>query len=344
MAAPSRADDLALAQRNIGARLTEQPFCFDFFQAVRLLERLLPDRKTVGRFQHPATEVARFAANPSLIFPASEIQSLTWREGKPPLMAVNFMGLIGPLGVLPLYYTELVTERLYARDTTLRDFLDLFHHRLISLFYQAWEKYRFPIAYERGEAGRFSQILLALIGLATPALQERQSIPDDSFVFYAGLLAQHPRSATALRQILTDYFDVPVEIEQFVGGWYQIDPETQCRMEGNRSYSDQLAVGAVVGDEVWAPQSRLRIKLGPLSLKQYLDFLPTGTAYAPLQAIARFFSGDEPDFEVQLILKREEAPSCELGAEGDATPRLGWVSWAKTKPMYGDPADTVLRL
>ena len=132
--------------------------------------------------------------------------------------------------MLPHGYTELVVERLRQKDTALRDFLDLFHHRIISLFYQAWEKYRFMIAYERGERDRFSHHLLDLVGLGTPGLQDRQDIADDSLIYYSGLLSLNTRSAAALEQILTDYFEVPVEVEQFVGAWYPLDAENQCHI------------------------------------------------------------------------------------------------------------------
>jgi hypothetical protein len=82
-----------------------------------------------------------------------------------------------------LYYTELLRERLRARDQTAASFFDLFNHRIISLFYQAWEKYRFPIAYERGDRDPFSHHLLDLIGLGTQGLENRQPLPDDSLIF-----------------------------------------------------------------------------------------------------------------------------------------------------------------
>ena len=344
MAAESGASNLAVAPNNIEAQLEREPFCFEFFQAVRLLSRLLSDRQAVGRFHHPGTEVVRFSAHPTLSFPASEIQAFAWREDQPPHMSVNFMGLTGPVGVLPLYYTELVMERLRARDTSLRDFLDIFNHRSIALFYQAWEKYRFPIAYERGEPDRFSQLLLSALGLGTRGLEKRQEVADESLMFYGGLVAQQPRSAVALERLLGDYFDVPVEVEQFVGAWYRLDEDTQTRMQDVEDISEQLGGGAVIGDEVWDLQSRVRLKVGPLPLDRYLDFLPSGTAHAPLKAITRFFSGDEVDFEVQLILKREAVPPCALGAEGEDAPRLGWVTWVKSAPMCQDPSDTILHL
>lgn len=345
MAAESRAVDLAIEERKLHSRLMEEPFTFDFFQAVRLLEKLARERVQVGGFAPPSSEVVRFSAHPATTFPASQIQALEAPEqGKPPRMAVNFMGLIGPQGLLPLYYTQLVMERLRVRDTALRDFLDVFNHRAISLFYQAWERYRFTIHYERGRQDRLSQYLLDLIGLGTAALQNRQAVPDHSLIYYAGLLGQRPRSAQALRQLLEDYFDVPVEIVQFAGAWFRLDRSSQCRFEGRRSDSERLGFGTVVGDEIWDEQSRVRIKLGPLPLQRYQDFLPTGTAFQPLRALTRFYSGLEVDFEVQLVLKREEAPPCELGSEGETAPLLGWLTWAKTAPLNRDPGDTVLQL
>jgi type VI secretion system protein ImpH len=331
-------------QQDIERVLGEEPYRFEFFQAVRLLERVLRDRVAPGRFVNPQTEAVRFAVHNTNAFPASQIQSLAWREGRPPLMVVNFMGLTGPEGVLPLYYTQFVAERVRARDTALRDFLDIFNHRMISLFYQAWERYRFTVQYERGEGDRLSHYLLDLIGLGTKGLGHRQTVPDDSLVYYAGLLGQRPRSAQALRQLIEDYFDVPAEVVQFAGAWYRLDVPTQCRLDATATESEQLAVGAVVGDEIWDLQSRVRVRLGPLALDQYRDFLPTGTAYAPLQALVRFFAGNEFDFEVQLVLKREQVPGCELGRGDQTAPRLGWLTWAKSAPMGRDPGDTVLEL
>jgi type VI secretion system protein ImpH len=344
VATTSRPGDPGVGESRIEELLREEPYRFEFFQAVRLLERITARREPVGRFVNPANEVVRFAAHPSIQFPASQIQELQWSGEGPPRMSVTFMGLTGPLGVLPLAYTQLVRERVQQRDTTLRDFLDIFNHRIISLFYQAWEKYRFPIAYERREQDRFSFYLLALIGLGTRGLQNRQAVHDESLLYYVGLLAQRPRSALALQLVLSDYFDAPVEIEQFAGAWHRLDRETQSCLEQGNSYSEQLGIGTVVGDEVWDQQSGVRIKLGPLRLSQYLDFLPNGTAYEPLRALVRFFSGTEFDFEVQLILKREEVPRCELGSEGEASPQLGWVTWMKSAPFPRDPCDAVLKL
>jgi len=346
MATTGRASDtpITTVAADVAARLREEPFCFEFFQAVRLLERMQPDRMAVGRFARPVEEVVQFRAHPTLAFPASEIQSLQEGKNGQRAMSVNFMGLTGASGTLPLYYTELIVSRVLARDHTLRDFFDLFNHRIISLFYRAWQKYRFQFRPERTEYDAFSHYLLDIIGLGTGGLQDRQAMADESLLYYSGLLGQQPRSATALRLLVSDYFQAPVEVEQFVGAWYRLDEDAQCCLEQGPADSRQLGLGAVVGDEIWEPQARVRIVIGPLPLSRYLDFLPTGTAFEPLRAITRLFSGDEIDFELQLILDRHETPRCELGAEGDSAPLLGFLSWAKSQPINRDPADTILQL
>jgi type VI secretion system protein ImpH len=344
MAAACGPENSALIVSEVAEKLRTTPWNFEFFQAVRLLERLHPDREPVGMFSVPTSEAVRFRAHASTVFPASEIQSLQDSDGERADMEVNFMGLFGPLGVLPLYYTELIAERARVRDTALIDFLDIFNHRLISLFYRAWEKYRFPIAYARGDLDQVGRRLLDFIGLGTPGLQRRQKVADDALIYYSGLLSQQPRCAANLENLLADYFEVQVEVEQFVGAWYKLDESTQFCMVNATDVSEQLGFGAVVGDEVWDTQGRVRLRIGPLRISRYLEFLPSGAAYGPLRAITEFYAGNEIDFEVQLILDRRDVPVLELGAEGDAGPRLGWITWARTRTMHRDPGETILLL
>ncbi len=344
MASPVRTESLDVARSQMGERLRDHPYAFNFFQAVRLLARCQPGRAAVGEFAPPSEEIVRFCANPSLAFPASQIQALAWKDGLQPRMTVNFMGLVGPLGVLPNYYTEYVAERASARDTAARDFFDLFHHRMISLFYRAWETRHFAAGYERQE-DRLAQIVLDLIGNGTAGLQRRSPVSDSTLIFYAGLLTLDPRSAVALESLLADYFDVEVEVVQFVGVWRPLSSQDQCCLEQGDEDSCSLGRGAVAGDEIWDQQSRVRIRLGPLGAARYREFLPTGAAYEPLRALTRSFCGNEIEFEAQLILKREEAPACELGRETGAAPQLGWFTWIRSQPHFDrDPEDAVLLL
>jgi type VI secretion system protein ImpH len=327
--------------------LFKKPFEIGFFQAVRLLRRWLPTRLPVGRFSPPAREAARFIAHPSLAFPASEIQELTLpSDDSPATMKVNFMGLSSPQGVLPTPYTELIIERAQKKDNALRDFLDLFNHRLISFFYRAWEKHHFFVSYELGEPDSVSPLMMSLLGLGTEGLAKRQLVPDQALIFYSGLLTQKPRSAQNLKQLLTDYFRVKVEIEQFVGTWVPLRKIDQTVLDESESSMQRLGFGAIVGDEVWDQQSTVRVRLGPLTREQYLSFLPReqSQAYRDLKSLLKFWANNELDFEVQLILQGKQTPGFDLDTDNDKNGELllGWTTWINNRPMERDPSEATL--
>lgn len=331
------------ARRALEALFTDDPNSVEFFQAVRLLERMYPDRAPVGEFAPPASEVARFTVPPSISFPASEIQSLSIAGDAPSRMAVNFLGLTGPLGVLPYSYTLYVADRARARDTAMRDFLDIFHHRMVSLFYRAWEKYRFTVAHERARRDPLAAHVADLVGLGTRGLQDRLQVRDESLFFYSGLLASHRRSAVGLEQLVSDYFGVPATVEQFVGEWYPLGLGDQCALDDAApTPSATLGRGAVVGDEVWDPQAHVRLRLGPLTRARYDEFLPGGDALARLRELVRLYADDQFDVELQLVLRADEVPRCTLGA--DAALPLGWATWMRTTASPRDADDTVFSL
>jgi len=219
-------------------RLFREPFRFDFFQAVRLLDsRARRQDETrrqwpVGHDSSPVQEIVRFRAPPSLSFPAASVVNLVSSDGEgaqpaPPEMTVPFLGLTGPSGVLPQHYTSLLIERCHVKhkDYALKEYFDLFHHRLVSLFYRAWEKYHFQFAFERvqlekpGEDDDFTFALYSLVGLSTDGLRRRMAFDDEAVIFYGGYFAHFPRNAISLKCMLGDYWEVPVAVQQFRGQW-----------------------------------------------------------------------------------------------------------------------------
>jgi type VI secretion system protein ImpH len=334
------------ADPSVAEALLEEGYRFDFFEAVRVLERVFPHRHAVGRDANPTQEVVRFRSRLSLAFPPSAIHELTEVEGgdRPVEMTVAFMGLTGPLGVLPRHYTELLLERTRRKDNTLRDFLDLFNHRVISLFYRTWEKYRFPIAYERAVAQQhddddFSLNIFDLIGMGTKGMRGRLEVGDEALLFYAGLLGQRPHSASALTGILHDFFEIPVEVRQFIGQWLHLSKENRTSLGGEANNS--LGVNTIAGSRVWDQQARFRLCLGPLTFREFSRFLPASSTFRLLVQFARYIAGQECDFDVQLILKADEVPKSQLGAMGERAPRLGWTTWLKTKDFTHDAEDAV---
>jgi type VI secretion system protein ImpH len=341
---PTLADAAPLPLQEVEQFLRDRPGRFDFFQAVRLLLRISTGRKPVGYFVDPGDEAVRFGAEASIAFPPNTINQVQW-EGELARMTVTFMGLTGPAGVLPRCYSAFVADRIREKDGSLAGFLDLFNHRLISLFYRAWEKHRFGVVYEREGTDRVSKYLSCLIGMGTSGLENRLGIPDQRTFFYTGLFSLQTRSAIALEQLLADYFALPVEVEQFIGVWRPLDAGDQCLLDGEESVAAQLGVAAVAGDAVWDQQSRIRLKLGPLRAEQYLSFLPSGGAFGPLRELVRFFCGPELEVEAQLILEQSDVPQCDLGKDDPAGPRLGWFTWMRSGEAFDrSPGDTVLLL
>jgi type VI secretion system protein ImpH len=318
--------------------LFKEAYRFDFFQAVRLLELLHPERLPIGRRASPRNEVVRFRSHLTLAFPASAIQVIEPPdEGSPARLTAAFLGLTGPSGVLPRHYTELLLERSRHKDFAFRDFLDIFNHRLLSLFHRAWEKYRFHVEYERSigrddERDGFSDHLFDLVGMGTKGLRGRVRFGDEALLLYSGLLGQHPRSADALQQILSDYFQKPIAVIQFVGQWLEITEENRTRLGAN----NELGVSAVAGTRVWDQQAKFALRVGPLSYAEFERFLPQGDAFQPLVEFTRYCSGQEFDFDVQLVLKAPEVPWCRLGSA-----ELGFNSWLKTREFVSD-ADQVV--
>jgi type VI secretion system protein ImpH len=353
-------------------RLFEEGYAFDFFQAVRLLEKADPERRPVGRGGPARAEVVRFRAHLSLNFPPSaiyEVQRPT-RELPVPVMTVTFMGLTGPSGVMPRHYTELLLR--LDRDVkgperwALRDWLDLFNHRLVSLFYRAWEKYRFYIPYERGEYIRadpdpFTHALFSAIGLGMRPLRNRLAVStatevdgqrrermlakldDFSLLYYGGFLAHRPRCAVILEALLRDYYQMPVEVRQFQGQWLRLDEANQSRLGDGGN--NQAGVNLVAGDRVWDVQNKIRIRMGPLRYTQFNQFLPDRSpvpqrkAFFLLAHLVRLYVGPELDFDVQLVLLAREVPGCRLGAGGGA--QLGWNTWCLSRVRRQDAEDAV---
>lgn len=325
--------------REIRRLLDDEPFRVQFFQAVRLLQRIEKPRKPVGYFVTPQGETIRFVSRTSLEFPASEIHQTRRLETGQLEMMVEFMGLNAAISVMPAPYTELLIARARDKDYALEEFFNLFNHRMISFMYRGWEKYRFFIEYERTGEDRLSEKLFDILGMGTDGLLRRGGISDRAYLNYVGLLGRHVRSASSLEQLLEDYFGVPAKVQQFAGAWRKLGREDQTWMTGAGGPNERLGVGTIAGDEVWDHHGRIRISLGPMSFEKYRSLLPGQSAYYELAAWLRFYSSGSYETEVHLILAREDVPFCELGSTGKAPPQLGFISWLRTQPLDRDPGD-----
>jgi type VI secretion system protein ImpH len=307
--------------------LKEEFYTFSFFKAVDLLEKLYSDRKPLGQTQDPRQEAVRFSVAPGFSFAPSDIAGFSAATKDDPCsMNVAFMGLIGPSGVLPHWCNELVAERKRKKDHSIRAFFDIFHHRLISLFYLAWKKHQFPVTYLPGSRDKLSGYMLSLAGLGTAGLRGRIGLPEESLSFYSGLLSRQTPAAVSIESAVAYYAGTSVSVDQFVERMIPLSPEDQTSIGAANA---RLGEDTVCGSFVWDCQTKFRVNLGPMSLDEFLRFLPSGDLLRPIFSFVRYMVGIEYEFDVRVLLKREEVPPCILGAETPA-PRLGWSIWIKS--------------
>jgi type VI secretion system protein ImpH len=320
---------MASAQRKSGpplkSRLFDEFYRFSFYKAVDLLEAFSPERKGLGETLDPEQEAVRFAVKPGFSFPPSDISNLKQSEsGKAAKMEVRFLGLIGPSGVLPHWYNELAVERVRSRDSTLVDFLDIFHHRLITLFYLAWKRTNLPANYLSGGKDRLSWYLLSLIGLGTEGMRGRIGLPEESLIFCSGLLGRQVPSVAAVQAAVRYMSGADVELQQFIERIVPLDPE-DCTQLG--AANALLGESAVCGSFAYECQSKFRVELGPVGYEQFVRFLPSGDLLKPIFALIRYMVGIEYEFEIGVTLRAREVPGCRLGDTSPGAPRLGWSTW-----------------
>ncbi len=303
---------------------------------------------SVGEGAEPSKEAVRFSSLIHLAFPATDIASIKDRKGDndPYEMKVNFMGLSGALGPLPLPFADLVFQRSTQKDFGLRDFLDIFNHRLISIFYRIRKRHRFGMGVRSPEQDNAARYLYSLIGIGNPRLHGRLALPDRSLLSHAGLFAKEHRTMAGLEAILRHHFGVPIRGIALVGRFYPIDPANQTAI-GAKGKNRRLGDTAFLGGRVWDQESGFDLRIGPLPLDAFLRFLPGGEALGRLCELTRFYVGETFSFGIQLVLEATEVPQAQLlprkGTQGRAEGvRLGYTSWLGA--IRGGPAPPEIRL
>ena len=305
------------------------PHAHDFFALLRRIESLAPQSPRFGRALRPAQEPLRLGQEAELGFAPAALGSFT-RGGSVPRLGVHFFGLLGPQGPMPLHLTEYVRERQRQRgDATPQRFLDVFHHRLLSLFYRAWAQSQPCVQHDRPADDRFAAWIGACTGLDA-AVRPSDTLPQETRLFHAGLLGARTRPPEGLVKILSHHFGVPVRVEQHVPHWMPLEREDRTRLGHARHRPESIgAVGAVLGrnatagSQVWDRQFKFRVALGPMTLAQYEHFLPGGSAWRPLCDLIREYAGLHLLWDVQLALRAEDVPQPRL----DGRVRLGLTAW-----------------
>jgi len=322
---------------------SHQPWAYDYFAVMRRLEAIAPSSPRWGRALLPSAELVRIGQEPSLAFaPASFSRFDAATATSPPRLAQLFFGYIGPNGPLPVHLSDFIRERaLNFNDRTWLAFIDQFSHRFSLHFYRAWSQARPAVSLDRPGEDRFRQQIGSLIGTGTAARNHRDEIHDDARLHFSGWLVRRVRNVESIEAVLRSYFGVGVTLERWVGHWMRL-PSGELTRLGASSGNDparRMGLGAMLGARVWDRQHKVRLHLGPLTLEQYLMFLPIGTARPVLQRWMQQLIGDELEWDAQLVLRNKEVPPTRLGTRNGNGPRLGWVSWLGQHKRTRDAAD-----
>jgi type VI secretion system protein ImpH len=238
----------------------------------------------IGEDGSPAKEAIRFKSVKSLGFSVDSINTINLGSDKPDQYEffVSFMGLLGAAGVLPQHYIKLALQRIKQGDYALSEFIGLFEHRLISLYYKAWGKYKLSVQYEasdqEGEDG-FSTILKSFSGFYHGKTAQ---------VYYAGHYSKNNRSLSNLQKMIQEVVSTDVYIQQMVGQWLPINSRDRC-VSGVNGKNHQLGTGIILGKRYWDIQSKITIGISGLSMEQYLSLHPSEPLYDVLASMVNAY-------------------------------------------------------
>ena len=314
-------------------RIAAQPWRYDFFQALRLIENHHRDMPRLGTARRPADEPIRLGQTADLSFAPSSLHAVVPATAlSKSRIEVRFFGLFGPNGPLPYHLTEYARQRqLHHGDATFARFADMFHHRLLLLFYRAWAQAQPVVGLDRPGEDRFADYVGSLVGLGEPGQHDRDAAPDHAKLFFSAQLSNQARNADGLASMLSGFLRRPVRVEQFVGCWLELPRSERTRVRASntrrRTAGTALGGGAVLGQMVWDRQHQFRVHVGPLDYEVFEELLPAGKALAAVVALVSQYIGDELGWDLQLELHHGQVKPTRLGQHG----RLGWTSWMGMK-------------
>ena len=296
---------------------------YSLFQAVLLVVDRL-------REAHPALDDdalydrLEFRANPSLGFPASDIDRVEFFEEHGQVRArlsMNLVSLVGAGSPLPAFYGEQALGEGDGNPT--RDFLDVFHHRLQRLMLPIWRKYRYCASFQSGAQDPFSEQLFALIGLGGENIRRASQLNWKRLLPYLGLLSLRAHSAALIEAVLRYYFKhAELNLEQCIERRVDILGEQRNRLGSANSL---LSQDLVLGERVRDRSGKFRIHISELDWQRFHEFLPIGTGYQPLCSLVRFTLRDPLEYDIRLVLRQQEIRELCMGEQN--TCRLGWTSW-----------------
>lgn len=324
----------------LAEQLQESATEFDFFQAIRRVESLTTDLPRVGYADRASDEAVRIAQTPALDFAPSTIDRIDHHNDGRARVSQRFFGLLGPAGPLPLQMTQDVRDQhRHDGDSSHESFLNLFHHRMATLFYRAWADSRGAIQRDRPDDDRFAAQLSAVSGsMPTSQRSGEKAAPSrepacirETRLFLSGRFASSHRNAEGLQAVVSELISAPVQVQTFVLRQLRLQPEdrtvlTTCPSRDGRG--GMLGQSIVLGRTVADRRSLVTVRIGPLTHLVFRRLLPGGYLHEQLRSLVRGYVDPGIDCQVQLVLDQRAIPRMSLGREAD----LGRSTWLNSRP------------
>ncbi len=338
---------MATVARRTSPSLEEQietvPHEFDFHQAIRLLEKMRPEAHPLGEGSNPLKEAVSIESRVTMSPSGSDLQSLKRSAtDKPPVLTVNFLGLGGIQGSLPTPYTEMLIDRLRSKDSTFKNFLDIFNHRLASFWHRMRKKFVLGIAQVHPEATPAGKSFLDLVGIDSDFLRNRLAVPDQALLAQAAVFWRRPRSLVGLQRLLRSYFGLPMVVSQFQGAW-QVAQKRDWTRIGVRESGQHQVLGrtAVLGRRSWHQTAGIAVHIPPLNYKQFIHFQKeTSSEFLALRDLIFFYIGEGQHVHLTFSLQREHIVPMQINGQFE----LGRTTWMTRGEGKGFPRDPEVRL
>lgn len=309
--------------------LQSQGYRFNFFQAVSLLEQIYKDQVEVGHTGPVKDEIVQLLPNNSLGFPAADVARITLDEnddGREKWKILqNFFGLYGPNSAAPIFIAESVNQCIDTADP-LKDFLDIFNHRVLSLYYRAQKKGNTLKSVSTTHSNPISNILYAMMGRDFNTNESNWEVSPDRLLRHCSLFSSSNRNPSGLEKLISDYFSLSdVQVVPFARRRIKIPKSSQGRLSAVQNHAalgESFILGEIVEDITG--QFNLRIKVP--DMRTFKQFQPGEARYKELIFLVNMYVQYRLGFTLEFILPTEEVRSLAIsGLNPDG--KLGQSSW-----------------
>tara|TARA_R110002072_G_scaffold140025_1_gene283866 strand:+ start:471 stop:1520 length:1050 start_codon:yes stop_codon:yes gene_type:complete len=340
-------DSTATWEQRLTEELGKPVQSLDFFQAMRRIEAESPTLPRVGHARQTSQEAVRIRQTSALDFAPATIDRIDSGHDERAHISQRFFGLLGPGGPLPLHMTETVRhETRHNADPTLESFLNLFHHRMATLFYRAWSSSRGAVQRDRPETDRFAAYVGSISGTLNPGAESNAAATstDNSGLYFSGRFGSTHRNAEGLAAVVSATVHADANVKTFRLRQLRLEPEDRTLLSRSERPSGRgetagrggrLGQSVVLGRSVPDRCSMIDLDVGPIAFDLFQELLPGGESHNTLRELIRGYVDPGLDCRVRLILDRHTIPRLSLGRIG-ALGRSAWVHGKAPRADVGD--------